>query len=307
MNGKMPLVKVLTSVFNGEKYIKEQVDSVLKQTYTNIELYIRDNRSTDHTLDVLREYEQYSQVHVIAGNKNLGATGGYFEILRLCGDAEYYAFCDSDDVWPENKVEIAVEMLEQADDRIPVLYCSGYDICDEHLNYICGKPRVQNISFQNCLVSNDVSTSSTCVFNRQARDILIRKIPRNIKYHDFWMYAMCQGLGKVIYDPRSLMKYRRHGNNYIESPLVMGTFQHIIWMIKFFLIRDDWWKMLRDQIQEYSNLYEDLLCEEDRRILGMLKKRTLVNAIKKLFYLKMFTQDTLHEIMLRGMFLLGKL
>lgn len=306
MDKSLPIVKVVTSVFNGEKYIKEQVDSVLKQTYSNVELYIRDNCSTDHTLDVLREYDNYSQVHVIPGDKNVGCALGYFTLLRLCGDADYYAYCDCDDVWPENKVELAVEMLQQQTDTLPVLYCSAYDICDENMNFIKESPHISNISFQGCLVGN-ICTASTAVFNRKARDILLKSLPKNIKYHDFWINMLCQGFGKVIYDPRSLMKYRRHGGNNFDLSLDENKVKFMVWRIKRFLVGDDWWNVLKNQIQEYSNLYGDYLCDKDRKTLELFTKRNVITTLKKVFYPKMFCHDITHEIMQRGMFLLGKL
>ena len=305
MNEILPKVKVVTTVFNGEKFIKEEIDSILKQTYSNIELYIRDNCSTDGTLKVLQEYTQYPQVHIIKGDKNWGYTIGFFTVLDLCGDADYYAICDSDDVWPENKIESAIEMLKGTDDQVPILYCSAYDICDEDLNFIIKSAYKCNISFRNSMVDN-VCTASTAVFNRKARNVLLEGLP-NIKYHDFWMYMLCQGLGKVIYDPRSLMKYRRHNNNDTDMFLGKNKFRFMLWRVRRFLVEDDWWNTLKNQIQEYSNLYGDQLSTEDKKTLELFTTRNLVTTLKKVFYPKMFCQDIPHEIMQRGMFLLGKL
>lgn len=304
MGKNMPLVKVVTSVFNGEKYIKEQVDSVLKQTYPNIELYIRDNCSTDHTLEVLQEYEHNPNVHIITGDENVGCTQGYFTLLRLCGEADYYAYCDCDDVWLENKVELAIELLDQTDSEIPVLYCSARDVCDENLNFLNTNMNVKhNISFQNCLV-DDIAPSSTYVFNRTTREILINNPSKHAVSHDHWTYMVCQGLGKVIFDPRPLTKYRRHSNNVTQSR--QNRVEFIIWRIKHFLIEGKI-KDTSNQIQEYSNMFSSRLSDEDRKILELFTKRNFYTALRKVFYTKMFRHNLSDEIMLRGLFLMGVL
>jgi len=298
-----PLVKVVTSVFNGEQYIREQVESVLKQTYSNFELYIRDNCSTDRTLDVLQEYASNPKIHIIKGDENLGVVLGYFTLLELCGDADYYAFCDSDDVWEENKVEVAVGKLEQTDGQIPVLYCSGYDICDENLSYIRQSPRIRNISFRNCLV-DVIAPSSTYVFNEAAREIIIQNIPSHATFQDRWILMMCQGLGEIIFDPRPLMKYRRHGKS--STPSTQSKIKLTIWRIKYFLV-DGKTKGIREEIQEYSDMFANQLCEEDQKVLQLFTRRNVGTALKKVFYPKLFRQTFSDEIMLRGLFLLGVL
>lgn len=301
MEMSLPTVKVVTSVFNGEKYIQEQVDSVLSQTYPNIELYIRDNCSTDCTLEVLKKYTDCAQVHIIEGDKNLGCAGGSFELLRLCGNADYYAYFDCDDVWPENKVELAVEMLRGTDNQTPILYCSVHDVCDENLNFIEESPKVKNSSFQSSLVDG-YAWSSTFVFNAKAKEMLTQNMPKHALSHDNWTLMVCSGLGKVIYDPRSLMKYRRHGNNI--TPSAQDKIKLVVWRIKHFFI-DGHIKDIQAMIQEYSDMYADQLCEENKKILEMLTKRNINTALKKIFFPKMFRQNIPDEIMLRGLFLFG--
>lgn len=301
MDMSLPTVKVITSVFNGEKYIKEQIDSVLNQTYPNIELYIRDNCSTDRTMEILLEYAHCPYVHIIQGNENIGFIRGYFTLLDLCGDADYYAYCDCDDVWPENKVELAVEMLRGTGNQVPILYCSAHDVCDENLNYIKKSPKVKNLSFQNSLVDSCV-WSSTFVFNAKAREILTQNVPIHATGQDHWTYMVCSGLGKVVFDPRPLMKYRRHGENI--TPSTQSKIKFMVWRIKHFFVEGHI-KDIQATIQEYSDLFADLLRKEDQKILELLTKRNVVTAVKKVFYPHMFRQNVPDEIMLRGLFLLG--
>lgn len=301
MDKMFPTVKVVTSVFNGEKYIKEQIDSVLNQTYPNIELYIRDNCSTDRTMEILLEYAHCPNVHIIQGNENIGFVRGYFTLLDLCGDADYYAYCDCDDVWMRNKLEIAVGRLEEINGQIPILYFSNYVICDENLNPVQKAPHIHNISFPNSLVDCP-AFASEYVFNRKAKEMLLKSRLRHATGQDQCVYMLCQGMGKVIYDSRPLVKYRRHKENISAS--TNSKIKFMLWRIKNFLV-DKKIRNIREQIQEYSDLYIDCLCEEDQRILKLFTRRNFETAMKKVFYPHMFRQNMPDEIMLRGLFLLG--
>ena len=111
-------VAVLISTYNGKKYLKEQLDSILNQTYPNIEIVIRDDGSTDSTLELVKEYqEKHSNIRLKEGT-NIGFIKSFFKLLEMA-DADYYAYCDQDDIWLENKIELAVNALNQADNTKP--------------------------------------------------------------------------------------------------------------------------------------------------------------------------------------------
>ena len=103
-------VAIIMSTYNGEKYIKEQLDSLFNHTYKNIEIYVRDDGSKDKTVEILREYEKNGKIHLFV-KENKGFIKSFFECLSFCDDADYYSFCDQDDVWYEDKVERAVNAL----------------------------------------------------------------------------------------------------------------------------------------------------------------------------------------------------
>ena len=117
---KEPKVHILMSTYNGHKFLREQLDSIFKQTYSNFTLYVRDDGSNDDTNELLEEYIKEHRLGedkvIIVKNKekkNLGWKGNFWELLDKCSDADYYAFCDQDDVWQPCKLEYAVEMLEK--------------------------------------------------------------------------------------------------------------------------------------------------------------------------------------------------
>ena len=124
-------VNILLSTYNGEKYLSEQLDSLMNQTYQNMVIYVRDDGSNDKTLDILYKYQKQDgrkQMIILKEDKpvNLGFMESFWILLRSCEHADYYAFCDQDDVWLPEKVERGVAALEKERNDVPLLYSSGY-------------------------------------------------------------------------------------------------------------------------------------------------------------------------------------
>ena len=124
-------VQILMSTYNGERYLAEQLDSIFRQTWPNIEVLVRDDGSKDATLEILNEYQKkHANLYVFPGT-NEGLTRSFLELIQKC-DADYVAFSDQDDYWLENKIEVAVERLAEFDG--PALYCSNQILVDQDLN-----------------------------------------------------------------------------------------------------------------------------------------------------------------------------
>ncbi len=126
---------VLLSAYNGEKYIREQLDSLLAQSLCGVEIFVRDDGSTDRTRGILEEYREQGMLSWIAG-ENLGPSQSFWQLLRNCDDADYYAFCDQDDVWDPDKLEVAVQALQQLDPVNPALYCGDVRVTDAERHLI---------------------------------------------------------------------------------------------------------------------------------------------------------------------------
>jgi hypothetical protein len=206
-----PLVEVLMSTYNGERFVAEQVDSILRQTYQPLRLLVRDDGSADQTLDILRHYDD-SRVLVRAGS-NLGLPDAFFRIMDdSSDDAEFWSLADQDDVWEPNKIERAVAALEPLGDE-PSLFCGRVLVVDEGLKplYPHELPK-RGPSFANALVQN-IALGCTIVINRAARDLLRETWPRECVMHDAWMYLVLAGAGRVLYDEECLVLYRQHARN----------------------------------------------------------------------------------------------
>ena len=164
-------VAVLISTYNGEKYLKEQLDSILNQTYQNIEIVIRDDGSNDSTRDIIREYQQkYANIELKEGT-NIGFIKSFFKLLELA-NADYYAYCDQDDIWLENKIELAVNALNQADNTKPNMVFGNSDYYDENMNFIGKGEEHKTFSFKNSLYEC-VAQGMTMTINDIAKQTII--------------------------------------------------------------------------------------------------------------------------------------
>jgi glycosyltransferase involved in cell wall biosynthesis len=221
------------STYNGEKYLPEQLDSLLAQSLfergdMEVAIRIRDDGSTDKTCDILQSYaEKYSQLQY-KKEKNIGVIESFFRLLDASDpDADFLAFCDQDDVWMPEKIERALDCIlsrqrggpdNSASDNggmdKPVLYCGRPLHVDEKLNpvstvWLDGKLRP---SFGNALVEN-ICTGCTAVINRPLADLLRLEHPEFTIMHDRWLYLLASCFGEVIYDDKPYIKYRQHGSN----------------------------------------------------------------------------------------------
>ncbi len=134
---------ILLATYNGEKYLEELLDSLVNQTYPNVQIYIRDDCSNDSTKDILYKYRnKYNNVHVKIGKKNLGYPACFYALTDNAPKSDYYFFADQDDVWFLDKVEKAIKKMEELNGEV-IAYYSGYKICNNNLDEV-GKSKFRN-------------------------------------------------------------------------------------------------------------------------------------------------------------------
>lgn len=223
----LPRVKVLMSAYNGEKYIVQQIDSILNQKDVEISLIIRDDSSTDNTLEVLSNYESSPYIEIIKG-KNIGCGNSFMEMLYNCGDADYFALADQDDLWFPEKLIMAIKKIENYSDK-PVLYTSNQTITDEFLQ-IKGLRYQDSPKFEldDIIMGNNLA-GCTFVINRKLKELLTSYERRpspdflRIRIHDAWICAFSKCVGEVVYDCNSYMLYRQHSNNVVGVRKIRTT------------------------------------------------------------------------------------
>ena len=202
-------VEVLMSTYNGEKFIKEQVDSILNQTI-HVHITVRDDGSKDSTVNILRGYEG---VNVIEG-QNKGSTESFLTLIELAPNADYYAFSDQDDVWDMDKLEIAIKALEEYKNR-PSVYSGNTRLVDGEVKFIKNET-LNPVTTLGSAITKNYATGCTVVFNSKLMDKLKMCHPVGIPFHDWWVNLVCLSVGGVsIYDVTPHMSYRQHSNNVV--------------------------------------------------------------------------------------------
>lgn len=204
------------STYNGERYLKEQIDSVLNQTGVNVKLIVRDDGSKDKTKVILQSYASNNPSVTILLEDNCGAEKSFNKLCIYAKEhmtADYYAFCDQDDVWDNDKLDVAVRKLCEFSNDTPNLYFSNLRMVDSNLDYIRDLFKHGEVKAVKDMALVQIFTyGCTCVFNSVALERYCA-IEQNKTYHDNWVYVLCSYMGKVYYDPVAHISYRQHGTN----------------------------------------------------------------------------------------------
>lgn len=216
------ILTVLMSTYNGEKYLKEQIESVLgqdieKKLGIKIRLFVRDDGSADGTQGILEEYRKDGKLEWAAG-RNMGAANSFWELLVSAPESEYYAFCDQDDIWFTDKLSRSVERLQREREGIPLACGSFFLPVDADLSPIRRKEgRETPTDFGRLLIYGGV-LGCTLVWNRRAQKLLRcygrRRGGRSIgDWHDWTVQKIVSLAGKMLYDENPSLYYRQHGGN----------------------------------------------------------------------------------------------
>lgn len=310
----MATISVLLSTYNGQKYITEQIQSILNQSFSDFVLYIRDDGSSDDTLNIIHNLASTDSRIVIINdvsadtNKNLGFGESFSYIAKYAldhSDSSYFAFCDQDDYWEEDKLEVALSYFEKASSDTPILFASNYYICDDMLN-VTGTFNETNpmtdVTFEN-LFFEGVFPGFTMMINRKLAKLSFdNNYSKDIYYHDKWVTLIALGLdGKIIYSEKPLAKYRRHEGAISSTNL--GIIKKIKWRIDK-VLNGDFCPRTRQMLKCFSELFYDNVDAPTKKFLDTFNSGKI---FKKIFFPKHLRRSISGEVMLRLILLLGKL
>jgi len=226
MNNAHITIDILMAIYNGEKYINNQILSLFQQTHTNWKLYIRDDCSTDDTLNIVKKYvKQDRRITIVQDNKdNIGAGKSFFTLLEY-STSNWIIFCDQDDIWFEKKLEILLEVgKKKLNKSVPSLvYCDANAYSDkEGIILYNSIQRLNAKKLNEFLFLNSGYQGSSVLFNKKLAS-LVKNYKREFFMHDDIISLIAFSLGEVIYIPKSLMLYRQHGKN-VTGNLVLNKF-----------------------------------------------------------------------------------
>lgn len=207
----MKTVLVVMSTYNGEKYLLDQINSILNQEEVKVNLLIRDDGSKDNTVSIIRSIND-ERVQLCQA-ENVGCAHSFFYALKMASiNYDYYALADQDDYWETDKLISAINMLEDADDKYKV-YFSGQILTDSSLNKIYDHKLSLNRSKESFWIFNQAA-GCTMVFNKELLLMINRYTPQIMFGHDGWILRLCIALGGCVkIEPEGHILYRQHGDN----------------------------------------------------------------------------------------------
>ena len=230
-------VAVMMSTYNGEKYLKEQVNSILKQKNVEVDLFIRDDGSIDNTKEILIKLMKIGNINVHFG-ENYGVGNSFMELMYSVPDNyDYYALSDQDDIWKDNKLIKGINLLKKYKKS---LYASNQECIDQFGNSMCIRYSDDEKIYldPNSIVLRNKLAGCTMIFPKDFFSLLINKQNRPSKellknrIHDVWIAMVASIHQGIYYDNNSYMEYRQHANN------VVGAYE------------DSWLKDLKKKIKK---------------------------------------------------------
>lgn len=298
----MKTVCVLMSVFNGEKYLKEQIESILNQEDVHIILLARDDGSTDSSINILDEYRD--RIHILKG-ENVGIIKSFSSLVEegLNIKCDYYAFSDQDDVWKKSKLINAVKKLEQFNDNLPSLYFSNLEYTDENLKskgfVYNSKP---NLTIESSLVWN-YAYGCTEVFNRKSAELFCKGLGKRMWMHDYWLYLIGVHIGNYYYDEVSYILYRQHEFNRVGFRVPIA--KKIRNKIKSLTNLNETPRI--DMAEDFFSTYVNLLSEQNKKIIRdfIQSKYNFRMRLRAIFSKKYYIFNVVGNIILRIRFLIG--
>lgn len=230
------MINILMATYNGEKYLDEQLNSIMMQRYKDWKLYISDDGSTDKTSQIIEKFrKKHSQRVFLLPKSNTCRVGGgaaknFFRLLlavktEIKSHDDYVAFCDQDDMWLPEKLEAVIYKMKEIESecgkKTPVLVHSDLKVVDENLSIISNsffdfqKISPNRTKLENYMVQNNV-TGCTMLINKPILD-LIDFAPNNCTMHDWWIALIAATHGKISCVMKPLVLYRQHGKNEVGA------------------------------------------------------------------------------------------
>ncbi|WHY19019.1 glycosyltransferase [Paenibacillus sp. G2S3] len=307
-------IQVLLSIYNGERYLDEQLGSLMTQEDVDIHVLIRDDGSCDMSVNIINEYiKRYPNNITFYTGMNVGAKQSFFNlIVKSSEDFNYFCFCDQDDVWDSRKIINAINLIRENDLTQPILYCSSTKMVNSQLKFINSWPNRpdRELTVYNAVLEN-IAVGCTIVMNANLMVLVKNNLPKNygnVIMHDWWIYLCASCFGKVIFDPRPFILYRQHNDNLLGGQT--ETFA-IKWKKRYTrFVRNYYGKMLSTQAEEFFNIYMDQLPNKEKTDLRTFIVKRDLNFFKRISYVlktPMYKQRRLDSFFYRIKFVLRKL
>lgn len=214
------MISIALATYNGEKYLRQQIDSILKQSYIDFEVIACDDCSTDNTWSILMEYcDLDKRIKCYKNDKNIGYGGNFEKAMGIC-KGEYIAFCDQDDIWLENHLSV---LIENIGDNIACcadafIYKNGfYSETLGELNLTDSLDSFEKKIKRIVYGGSPYQGASMLINSIYINDLL--PLPEGAKIHDAWIALYACVLNKFVYTNTQITLYRQHDKNVTDTSM----------------------------------------------------------------------------------------
>lgn len=273
-------IDILMATYNGEKYLVEQLDSIINQTYHNWNLLIRDDNSTDKTLEIIQNYHKKDKrIKILKDNKgNLGIVRNFEELLKS-SESEFIMFSDQDDIWVENKLDMYLKMIEKIKNKGFMIHSDAI-LFDKNKSNILKDTFISKKAINKGLENvffNYFVQGATILISKEIKNFIL-PFPKEVYLHDRYIHLISELFFERIFVNKALIYYRQHGDNQIGAK---NTIRELL-SKRYFDERD------RQLIKIIYNKYGSLLTEDKKKLIEEYFKITDIkkNRFNRFFVLK---------------------
>lgn len=287
---------ILLSTYNGEKYLRQQLDSIFNQSYSNFQLLVRDDGSSDLTVPILEDYASNHNNMSFYIGPNLKSAHSFWDLLQKAPEASYYAFADQDDVWLPEKMSSAIQCMKEYNSN---LYYSNYQMVDENLNILNTPSKIVVDTIGKAMVLT-TATGCTMVISKRLRDVAVKYTPDFMVMHDSHLLKIALSVCPPVYfDNRSYILYRQHAMNVLGG---RGAGFKEKWKRRYArVVNSDRikWKEINDIYNGYSTLMDEnsrIIVEQLVHYLGKNLWMRIKIALNPAYRIGIFASDLLFKM-----------
>jgi glycosyltransferase involved in cell wall biosynthesis len=299
---------ILLSIYNGEKYLEEFLESLCRQSYRDFHVLVRDDGSSDESRAIVNGFRRTLSISILNDSENLGPAKSFMRLLEAAGSGyDIYMFADQDDWWYPDKVSRCVEFFRGGfGNPMPILYFTSLELVDDSLKNAGFSRTVRVFDKANSLVEN-VVTGCTMGINSAARNRVLQALPESYSMHDWWINLVVSFFGEVHFDDRPSIKYRQHASNSIGAATTFFEEQKRRVQRLLRGLRPGVYSKSQ-QAQAFLATHGASLSVPDRRLVELVSAEG--KSLGRSFYLFFFSpfprQRRFDGILLRFLFLFGR-
>jgi glycosyltransferase involved in cell wall biosynthesis len=289
-------VAICLATYNGESYLREQLESLKNQEKVEIHIIVGDDGSTDKTLDILKPYFHSGKISEIHHFDRIGINSNFLRLLTFCNDYDFIAFSDQDDIWESTKLYQLSQLL--GSEKPELAFCQRSIFGSTKKRFSTKFTKESKVGFHNALVEN-IAPGNTMMLNRKAVEMIIASNASTASFFDSYIYLLISGLGEVKYLPIPLVNYRIHRNNAVG----IRKFGFTIYLesIRNSILNA---QLLKSEYSKSLDADKSRLLEE---FLGGFQEKNILKSIQSILTISTKRQSILDDLAWRAFAILVRL